>query len=975
MIKLNKLLIDNEDYTDYAVWTLQGQETLDESLDLNYIELKGIDLDVPFQPFLNVTMEIQDSSGKHTIKRLVESDTVTEVISNKSYNHNLLCIEETKWLERLFVEKTVRQPLIHDYSEINPYVFVEFARKANDDKYKRVDTDKADMWDLLNSTVITGTTLTLSNPIELMWQIYRKFNIEYPSISLEEINAKLIISRDGIIKAEQTAVWDSVGTLRPDWTFNFTPDEEGSYDFNITLTGEIYDGGDYILITDKANFSISSIITDKKKEDYTIKDVINQLLETCITLREGETKWFELARTADYLGASSDYKKQIDIILNTTSPEFTFSKMSLFEALKTIGDFAHFIPRLQNRKIYFDLLGQMEYADTESLGEYYSNVSSQASNDFCNALDSQVNNLTNMDDVGQGSVSTPSTNGYRTLRTEMGNVQITDTNIIIPTEDNIEDVVKLEIGYLNDSENTYVGDITPFVFEEDEYNTLSSYNTAFPLSKMFAIKYKQGAKNITELSFKRENAVSGSFEDFAIKNIIYKKLGRDINWWNSFWSADDVAKLQYRLTYIPSTNTKVTQFKENPDEMSSKPLYIAYNQSASKVSSNAYGENLKGTIAKLGNVVKTKMYILPTFDLIPKCGTLFDKDYYISVVKYEVYPNFIKCEVGLSKNYNNKSAYVEINSQLEFFEYNRNITIDRYVVYEEFCEIMDEITKVEDNRDTLITEAGLDKFKDNFVYSENSSNPLSIVKAQGYSDRSGALTEVVLPVISLGIGNSLLFAYHYEDTISAGTRAFNSSLGRYQNYVKYTDIYGEVDKLKLTYGLDTQTPSSYAEAVSEGDSLPLTTNLGETTDYFATGDDKIVLRKGVGENPHITYQIHFVTRNKDYVIGSGLTRKNVFTNSEPKMFKLYALKEKINKFETKIDLTNAVEVGTLEEGGYNTYMKYVAFEEMIAPEGDYVAWAIVQTYNNSNDLIIGKNIDFKGGDTLTMPIFVFKRRV
>ena len=578
-----------------------------------------------------------------------------------------------------------------------------------------------------------------------------------------------------------------------------------------------------------------------------------------------------------------------------------------------------------------------------------------------------------MDDVGQGSVTTPGGAGYRTLRSETGSVQIRDDNIIIPTEENIENIVSLEIGYLKDNK-TIVGDITPFVYEEDEYNTLSSYTNVFPTSRMFAIKYKQGTKNITGLTWQRQNVVNQAFEGIAIKNIIYKKLNRSINAWNNLWDDEDVFNLQYRLTYIPSTNTKVTQHKQGIDDMPSKPLYIAYNQSAGKVSSNAYGENLKGTIAKLGNVVKTRMYVLPSFDLIPKCGTLFDKDYYISVVKYEVYPTFIKCEVGLSKNYNNKSAYVEINSQLEFFEYNRNITIDRYVVYEEFCDIEDTVAD-EDNTNTLISGIGLDIFGENFVYDESGAIPIQNVKAQGYSDRSGGLTEVVLPVISLGVGNSLLFAFHYEDTISAGMRAYKVGDGKSQYFVKYTDIYGEVDKLKLSFGIDNYSPTGYEDAVSRGDDLPLSIASENMDTYFETGDNKIVLRKGVGENPHFTYQIHFVTNNPSFVIGSGLTRKCIFTNSEPRMFKLYALPSEINKFETRIDLTNATEIGTLELSGVNSVRKSVKLKDKTSPDGTYKAWAIVQTYNNQNDLILGKNIEFKGGDTLKMPAFIFKRRV
>lgn len=973
MITLTKLLIDNVDYSEYAVWTFQGQDTLNESLDLNYIELKGTDIENPFTPFLDVEIQIKDDSGTTTINKFIESDTVTKIISNNTYNHNLLFIEETKWLERLFVEKTIRQPLIHDYGELNTGMFVSAYSLREAPGPVTEEHNESDNLTLFNSVLQVNQNYQIYNPMYLMYEIQEDLDDIFYWIPW---NADLTSKRTATLniynpnnQIELSITKEVNAGELPTDTFTFTPTMQGTYKFELTMPKQLYEPGGYY-ITGNATFDVSSIVMAEQKNDYTIRDTINFLLDTCVTLRENETPIFSLAKPSDYTDVSNDYKERVEKILDAVSPEFTFNKMSLFEALKMVGDYAHFLPRLKDKKIYFDLLGRMDYADVDSLGEEYSSVSSQSSNDFCNALDSQVNNLTNMDDEKQGAVSTPDNLGYRTLRTETGTVQITDQNIIIPTEDNIEKIISLELGYLN-NDNTYIGDITPFVYENDEYQTLSSYGSTYPTSKMFALKYTQGQPNITELSFKRENPVSGSFEDMAIINIIFKKLNKSISWWNSFWSNEDVLKLQYKLVYIPSTDTKVTQFKANKDDIQDKPLYIAYNQSASKVSSNAYGENLKGTIAKLGNVEKTKMYILPTFDLIPKCGTLFDKDYYISVVKYEVYPNFIKCELGLSKNYNNKSAYVEINSQLEFFEYNRNIIIDRYIVYEEFCEVGTDNNDTDNN--SMITNAGIDKFANSFV-DNYSSTAVSCVKAQGYDADDNPLTEVVLPVISLGVGNSILLSYHYEDSVSAGNMAFDSGDTRYQNLVKYVDIYGELDSLKLQYGISTTQPTNYNDAVNRGDTIPYTDNFGNMETYFETGTNKIVLKKGVGEIPHITYQIHFVANNNNLVIGSGLTRKSTFTTSEIHNYRLYLLQNPINKFETKIDLTNATLLGTINTTKDYTNKK-VKIEDFTAPSGNYKAWAIVQTYNNYNDLIIGENIDIIGGQTVTMPTFKFKRSI
>lgn len=988
MITLTELLINNEDYTDYAVWTLQGQNTLDESLDVQYIELKGTDKQNPFTPFDDIQLTITDGTNNKIFEMLVESDTVTEVIANKKYDHKLLFIERTKWLERLFVEKTIRQPLIHDYSELTSKMFTTAYsyREAPGPVTER--HDDADSIDLFNSVLHIGETYEIYNPLYLMYQIQEKLPTVYyflpyngGSSALRSATLKIYSPSNEVVY--NTSASANPGTLPTD-KFSFTPTEQGSYRFELEMPRQLYASGGYY-ITGSSSFYVSAVIIENQKPDYTIRDTVNLLLDTCITIREKETPLFQLAEPSDYTDKNTQYRQRIQKILDTTSPEFTFNKMSLFEALKMVGDYAHFIPRLKGNKIYFDLLGRMDKANIDVLGEYSSNVASQSSNNFCNALDSKVNNLTNMDDVEQGSVATPNKRSMRTLRVADGTVQLTDKGIIIPTEDNIEQVIKLEIGYLK-NEPEPVGDITQYVFEEDEYNALSSYANTYPTSKMYAIKYKKGSRNITGLDFKRQNPVSGSFETIAIKNIIYRKCNRDMTWWNTLWSVDeDVFKIQYRLTYIPSTDTKVTQYKADKQDIREKPLYIAYNQSASKVSSDAYGENLKGNIAKIGNIEKTKMYILPTFDLIPECGTLFDDDYYISVVKYEVYPNFIKCELGLSKNYNNKSAYVEINSQLEFFEYDRSIIIDRYVVYEDFCEIGD-FTQEElsQSSTSLISNTGLNGLFDALYYSyddEVAGSPYIIdsVVAKGYDANNNPLTEVVLPVISLGVGNSLLFTYHYEDSVSAGNFAFTSGATKYQNFVKYTDIYGEVDKLKLGFGLSSlnNKKDNYTDAVELGDSLPQTSDY-DTTDnnFFVTpDDDKIVLKKGVGEIIHFTYQLHFVSNRPSLVIGSGLTRKSIYTTEEPMKYRLYVLPNKINKFETKIDLTDAVACGRMYPRESMGDSKWISVDPVTVPQGTYKSWVIVHTYNNSNDLVIGENIDLEGGDLINIPTFKFKRRI
>ncbi|MBO5309713.1 MAG: hypothetical protein J6A98_00725 [Clostridia bacterium] len=949
---INKLIIEGVDYSADVSLPLQFQNTLDESLDVAYVELKGVTRETPFRPFAEVEIQLEDTGVIRDYYFRIESDEVTEIISNRSYNHNILLIEETKILERYFVEKNIRQPLVRNFwgakKEVEPDItfMTENAGLAKPNKIERYASPIEAYQEFTFLSPHDVYNMTVNNPL---WdglpetiEVYKRYNRGTDS----ELGYVLIFS-------------DTSGY--PNNTSFTTVLEPADYLVKYSYWAKL---GTLDIRLD-FQFEFSAITQAEPKSLYTIRDTINMLLQTTKILRESEQPMFTLAEPRDY-HESAEYQARIEEILATQSPEFTFAKMSLFEALQMVGQSQHFIPRLRRGKIYFDLLGQTEKIESE-LEDYLSHTLSQSTNEFCTKLDSQVNNLVNMDDEQQGSITTPFNGGYRTLRAETGTVVMTDTGLIIPTENNIEKIVKLEIGYLSDG--TFIGDITPYVYESAEYNILDSYSSEYPTARMYALKFTKGQPNITELGFERQNVVSQAFEGLAIKNIIYRQSGKGVNWWNNLWDTENIFKLQYRLTYIPSTNAYVTQSKSYTEDIVEE-ISLAYNQGASKVSSNAYGENLKGTVAKFGNIEKTKTYIFPHFQHLPDVGKMVDDDYYISTVKYEVYPNFVKCEIGLSKNYNNKNAYVELDTSLEFFEYSRSIITDRFIVYEDYCEIgLDSTT----DSKALITDLGIDKFASAFEFGTQGDD-VSLVKAQGFDINGNDLGEFVLPVLTLGIGNSILLSYHYEDSVSAGNTASYVGDQRIQNFAKYVDEYGEIETLRLQFGNNAESYDTYSKAVALGDTIPRTDNLGAVNIYFDTTGDNLKIVKGVAEIPYFSYQMHFVANQKSLIIGSGLASKNPLTSKETQENKLFLLKNKINKFENRINLTNAIALDTLTIS--KDYSKrQVKIDDFVVPDGEWEAWAIVQTYNNQNVLIIGENKKIKSGDTVAMPYFTFKRKI
>lgn len=939
MIKIEELLINGVDYSDYVSIPLQTQDTLDESLDLLYLELKGLEIESPFVPFSDVYIKVGDGKHFKEFYMQIESDTVMEITLLKKYDHNILVIEETKWLERFFVEKAVTNPIIHNYIDGAESILPKATVGESPGRHNRIISPREN-----------GSEYTFPSAYSVYANLLGS-SIEFAPGSMTILENGIEIYNTNLITQSHTI------TLANNATYNV------KYSVTTTLVPSVTYSCEYEFVTIKRNADY---------QPYNLKQVMNILLETTETLRKGEIPRFKLAEIEEYKNKSDEYKKRLKQIFETKTPEFYFSKMSLFEALKTVGNYAHFIPRMRNKKIYLDLLGMDELSNLDD--NYYSYTATQSTNDFCTKLDSQVNNLVNLDSDSQGSVTSPFNDGYRTLRTDNGIAVITEQNIIMPTESPIEKIVKLEIGLIprQDSEgwSIEVGNVTPYVYEEAEYALLSSYNDDYPYSKKYALRYTIGSPNITSLNFERENAISQALETNALTNIINRKLGKIIN-------IGDLYQIQYRITYIPNTTSRVTQSKVYKDNIT-KSISIAYNQSASKISSNAYGENLKGQILKLGNIEKQKMYVLPSIDLIPECGKKFDNDYYISVVKCEYYQSFIKCELGLSKDYNNKSAYVEIDSQLRFYEISEKISYDIYKIYEDYCEIgFDNET----DGDSLITDDGLNRFRYSFYLGYSDKN-LSMVKAKSIDKFGDDTKEVVLPVVSLGMGNSLLFEFHYVDNFSAGNIVKYDGATRLQEMVSYTDEHGEIEYLGLQYGKNTTFIANYYEAVQMGDNVPLANVITSMETYFDTKDKPIKLLKDNREAIHFTYQIHFVANNNNIVIGSGLARYSSFVTNEELNYKLVLLKNKLNKFEDEIDLTNAYHYGSINMNvDYDN--KKIKMENIVAPldSEEWKSWAVVNEIKNADDetvksiLILGENKDIKSGDIVEMPNFVFKHKI
>ena len=467
-------------------------------------------------------------------------------------------------------------------------------------------------------------------------------------------------------------------------------------------------------------------------------------------------------------------------------------------------------------------------------------------------------------------------------------------------------------------------------------------------------------------------------------NIISQKIGQPIQ---TLFNVQNITELNFQLIYYPSTTARVKQSKTNITDFDSE-LTSIYNQSANKVDSRAYGENLKGTIARLGNIEKFITFTTKNTNNLLEVGNyviIDNEDYYIATLDIENQIDHIKYTVGLSKDFNALSKYIGIKNNIRLYEVSEKQSVERYVTYEDYCVIGNAISS--DNKQ-LIRPASIMNSVRQFSGFIGGNYPVSVARLKGYDIYGNSLAQVDLPVFSLGVGNSVWLGCKYEDNYNAGnqskvgTNETGASYYRVQDYARYTDNWGELETLDLQMYDYLDLIDNFDEAIQVGNSLPTSSLTPVKDPILSTGNDNLVIKKDNREQINFSYQLHFVTNN-GIIIGSELAQGNYLVTNKvenPSSASLYILPNRINKFATKVDLTGATLVRNYNQD--NTHITFnsqvqanirqVIFSDEIA-NGNGKSWVLVD--NTNGNLLFGKNIAIENGETIYMPTMTYTHKV
>ena len=679
-----------------------------------------------------------------------------------------------------------------------------------------------------------------------------------------------------------------------------TLEEAGTYEIKYAMTYRVESGQPptSTILTYSGTISIGVIENTEASAPWTITDVVNRILSAGETRRVSLTGGTDIDKQKYFFDAeqASDYKSK-------PAPEFFFTRGTLRGALDTVGAFIHGIPRLQGdyQTIKYLELGKESpftgklpapiYVDEQIAGDEYANV-----------LDSPAQNLLNTTDRASGAVVEPSADGWRALNSTGGEWLIAANTMTMIADTPFYQVEKLELKW-GTGGNTL--DATAYLYEAAEYDALSSYTgEAYPYSKGWALRYAQGGQEITGLNFVLDSELDGADQNYAIVNIL-QALGVNVD-----NGADFANKLFYRVTYIPIAELRVTQKK--PYLTHNGAGSLIYNQGGNTIESEYYGQKLKGVIARIGNKVNRRTYIIRRLKNLPQVGQTFYPDGVperITNVDREFNTAYIKATVTSVPNFNRIAEYTGVNSNYRLYDISEKQSVDRFVHYEEACVISN--SAVANFGNPMITWSGIsDGYAAMFTTEEEADNTFKVtaIELDGKAGRTiaDAMKDTATPAItkscaSFGFGNSLVFYSNMVDNYGAGKRStsyvVNKLTRRASRQVQYGDGLGNISTVDVRIGTSISQRTDGAFAYPEGGAE---SHISPDVVFFDTGDYPFFVSKDSREAIHFTYQLHHQADNLDIVIGNGLCKYNTLVSAKQKMMRFYWLDYTIDKINPAI---------------------------------------------------------------------------
>ena len=455
----------------------------------------------------------------------------------------------------------------------------------------------------------------------------------------------------------------------------------------------------------------------------TLTDVVNRILRLA---------YEELS--SDLAAPTLDAATSL-ILNNSLSPEWTFTRMTVLEALRSVFNYAKITPYM----VDFNILGHIKptyILETESKVEQFSATSEVFNpNSYRTRIVSNVDNMV-ISNRNKNNIIEPA-NSWATTKSPDG-YEISNDNAVIETSKPIYSVesllVRFELYFAEASFNTgntntdipygiipqhYFKGLTPFLYEKEVYDALP--NTENIGGKGCSIYYEQGKKDIKGLTYRAPEKWSWVPAKQAWLNILQKGygLGDDTFGRSHFESAikpeylnDAILRLknagfeQYliiqgidstrgevriknitktydlfsRIQYTPYIDTKIYSYRERkrPNELLTTQFY---NQQADIVDSQAMAI-LHDSLSQ-SNAGKERSITMmhKEYNEMLKIGYRF-KDYIITQCSLTISQTTVAAKYELDEYFVKLNAYLSVlEKRRQFSIPSQNIVDRQYTIF------------------------------------------------------------------------------------------------------------------------------------------------------------------------------------------------------------------------------------------------------------------------------------------------------
>lgn len=618
---------------------------------------------------------------------------------------------------------------------------------------------------------------------------------------------------------------------------------------------------------------------------YTLWDVLNYLRKQQLKTfcyQNHEDSPFEMPS-----GEAQQYLSKI------VAPEFKFNGCDLYTAIAEVFNYIDAVPTLdKNNVLGWEFLNDVNNLDVRPKTDEKTMLEDTY---FVDAV------VTNYQNAKQNTkIEYPARNVYRRISTDVFGIPSPENYILqVPHKiDYIDDVfvsqtnsfevffkTRIDIeGRATITEVNYSPVYLPHdrisikdsVYEETLYNSLEigSENAITP-NRNNTIFYARES-NFINCGGLRDSFDNVGSQFVALNKAIYlsmKYLFSAFGAWSTFTTPTfaDLWKIEYNIEYhgIFDGRSK-EEYREN--RCKDTALFVA--QASSSADLNRMGTNMLGVISKLGNEEKNVQFDMSAYGSRVKKGAIYVDDngykWVITNVKttFSTSSDKVFNECTLSKNYNSIGKFTSINQEKRFYEISEKLTSKGYENITEY--IYFSLSEIEPLETSCLEVEGIMAIFSQTLGSSNVYSGAEYSTLVTY-DKANAIStdrnEVLLPIHTYGLGDSICFEMGFESPLSAGTKLVgtaSTSDPLHSESVLYAGDKGFADKFDIEiYGRQTffesydfpLIPTGFKQSASRLVEIP-------EMHYY----------KRVNEILHLNYQVAFKPYQKETTDQFGVSR-------------------------------------------------------------------------------------------------------